>query len=50
MDATPRELSYSQAIQEAMAIAMEADERKFTNMSAGIGGVQSSHNINIMNR
>ena len=29
MDATPRELSYSQAIQEAMAIAMEADERVF---------------------
>ena len=29
MDATPRELSYAQAIQEAMAIAMEADERVF---------------------
>jgi pyruvate dehydrogenase E1 component beta subunit len=29
MDATTRELSYAQAIQEAMAIAMEADERVF---------------------
>ena len=29
MDTTPRELSYAQAIQEAMAIAMEADERVF---------------------
>lgn len=29
MDATPRELSYAQAIQEAMAIAMDADERVF---------------------
>src|SRR5690606_18131815 len=29
MDATPRELSYAQAIQEAMALAMEADERVF---------------------
>ncbi|WP_337182362.1 alpha-ketoacid dehydrogenase subunit beta [Shinella sp.] len=27
MNAVPRELSYSQAIQEAMALAMEADER-----------------------
>jgi acetoin:2,6-dichlorophenolindophenol oxidoreductase subunit beta len=27
MDAMPRELSYAQAIQEAMALAMEADER-----------------------
>ncbi|RWX63606.1 alpha-ketoacid dehydrogenase subunit beta, partial [Mesorhizobium sp. M4B.F.Ca.ET.089.01.1.1] len=27
MDAEVRELSYAQAIQEAMAIAMEADER-----------------------
>ncbi|RVD34881.1 alpha-ketoacid dehydrogenase subunit beta, partial [Mesorhizobium sp. M4B.F.Ca.ET.019.03.1.1] len=27
MDAEMRELSYAQAIQEAMAIAMEADER-----------------------
>jgi pyruvate dehydrogenase E1 component beta subunit len=29
MDTTPRELSYAQAIQEAMAIAMENDERVF---------------------
>ncbi len=29
MGATPRELSYAQAIQEAMAIAMERDERVF---------------------
>lgn len=29
MDTTPRELSYAQAIQEAMALAMEADERVF---------------------
>ncbi len=29
MDAAPRELSYAQAIQEAMAIAMENDERVF---------------------
>ena len=29
MDATVRELSYAQAIQEAMALAMDADERVF---------------------
>ena len=29
MDTTIRELSYSQAIQEAMAIAMERDDRVF---------------------
>src|SRR3954469_1612082 len=29
MDDSPRELSYAQAIREAMAIAMEADERVF---------------------
>ena len=29
MDAAVRELSYAQAIQEAMALAMEADERVF---------------------
>lgn len=29
MDVKPRELSYAQAIQEAMALAMEADERVF---------------------
>src|SRR4029078_1978840 len=29
MDTTPRELSYEKSIQEAMAIAMEADERVF---------------------
>ena len=29
MDASPRELTYAQAIQEAMALAMEADERVF---------------------
>ena len=29
MDTAVRELSYAQAIQEAMALAMEADERVF---------------------
>ncbi|MBV8766432.1 MAG: alpha-ketoacid dehydrogenase subunit beta, partial [Hyphomicrobiales bacterium] len=29
MSPEPRELSYAQAIQEAMAIAMERDERVF---------------------
>jgi len=35
---------------EGYRLAMEADERKFTSMSAGAGGLQSSHNITVLNR
>ena len=44
MDAMVRELSYAQAIQEAMAIAMEMDERVFLmGEDIGVYGGPSGH-------
>lgn len=35
---------------EGLRLAMEADERKFTNMGAAIDGTQSSHNVTLLGR
>lgn len=36
---------------EGLRLAMEADERKYTNLSAGTNpGSQTSHNVTILNR
>jgi hypothetical protein len=35
---------------EGLRLAMETDERKYNNLSAGVVGNQSSHNITVLNR
>lgn len=35
---------------EGLRLAMETDERKYNNLSAGVVGSQTSHNVTILNR
>jgi hypothetical protein len=35
---------------EGLRLAMETDERKYNNLSAGITGAQTSSNITVLNR